>query len=298
MTQEPQSESEKLKKRQEKDRRREAEAVKKKLLKATKQEQKPKAKEDSKDPLSKPESQKPNRPKKDKAQDRQKQSDKKLAEASRNRRDALKGKPKQKSPKDKADAKVKEDEKKAKLAEHLKQKAMSRAAMDRQKANLKAEVKALNRLSEVRETVDGEYTARFSGFESAIAAGPMGATSTGLRKLSPSIYLNIKRAEAGAKIKNKIDPKLSQQLQKIKKVARDLKLTDLKELSWAKENKAQAVKAVKDVVATEQKVEHSKLRSKIKEIKLKERMRDPNRDPNKIDELNMPFRGVGGTGGV
>jgi hypothetical protein len=297
MTQESQSQSEaeKLKKRQDKERRREAEAVKKKLLKTVKQQQKPKPKEDSKDPLAKPELQEANRPRKDKAQDRQKKDDKKLAEASRARRDAIKKKPKPKSPKDKAEAKVKEDEKRARLAEHLKQKATSRASLDKQKANLKAEVKALNKLSEVRETVDGQYTARFSGFESAIAAGPMGATSTGLRKLSPSIYLNIKRAEAGAKVQNKIDPKVSQQLQKIKKVARDLKLSDFKELSWAKVSKVQAVK---EVVATEQKVEHSKLRSKIKEIKLKERMRDPNRDPSKFDELNMPLRGVGGTGGV
>lgn len=290
------NDAEKLKKRQDKERRREADAAKKKLIKTLTKEQKPKDKQESKDPLQKLKSQDAEKLKLSRPQGAKKREDKKLKEASQDRRNALKSKPKRTlSEKDKSQNKGVQDEKKARLVEHLKEKEASRARLDLQKSNLKAEVKALNKLSDVRETIDGQYTARFSGFESGIAAGPMGAASTGLRKLSPSIWINMKRAEAGAKVQNKIDPKVAQQLLKIKKVAKDLKLSDFKELRFTQSTK---VKATKEVLATEQKIEHSKLRSKIKEIKVREKMRDPNRDPNKIDELNMPFRGVGGTGGI
>lgn len=292
------SEADKLKKRQDKERRREAEAAKKRLIKTLTKEHKPKDKE-SKDPLQNTKD--PEALKKPKNQDPTKKGNKRskqLKEASEARRSALKEKPKPTRPmgeKDRAANKVSQDEKKARLAAHLKEKAASRASMDKQKASLEAEVKALNRLSEVKETIDGQYTARFSGFESAIAAGPMGATSTGLRKLDPSVWINMKRAEAGAKIQNKIDPHVQKQLAKITKVARDLKSSNLKEFKWAQSVK---VKAMKETMISNQKIEHSKLRSKIKEMKVKEKMRDPNREPSKFDELNMPFRGVGGTGGV
>lgn len=290
------SEADKLKKRQDKERRREAEAVKKRLIKTLTKERKPKDKE-SKDPLENKKD--PEALKKPKTQDPTKKDDKqskKLKEASDARRSALKQKSKRPvGEKERSANKVTQDEKKARLTAHLKEKAASRASMDKQKASLEAEVKALNRLSEVKETIDGQYTARFSGFESAIAAGPMGATSTGLRKLDPSVWINMKRADVGAKIQNKIDPHVQKQLAKITKVARDLKSSNLKEFKWAQSVK---VKAMKETLVADQKIEHSKLRSKIKEMKVREKMRDPNREPSKFDELNMPFRGVGGTGGV
>lgn len=292
----PESDADKLRKRQDKERRKEFEIARKKLIKTLVKEQKSKDKDKNQDPLQKSKPQDADKFKQTRPQDAKKREDKKLKEASKDRRDALKNKPKRTlSQKDKTTNKAVQDDKKARLADHLKEKAASRASLDRQKASLKAEVKALNKLSDVRETVDGEYTAKFSGFQSAIAAGPMGAASTGLRKLDPSVWINMKRAEAGAKVQNKIDPKVAQQLQKIKRVAKDLKLSDFKELRWAQSTK---VKATREALASEQKVEHSKLRSKIKEMKTKEKMRDPNRDPSKVDELNMPFRGVGGTGGV
>ncbi|MBA4026684.1 MAG: hypothetical protein C0473_00430 [Cyanobacteria bacterium DS3.002] len=302
------SDSEKLRKRQDKERRRESEAVRKRLVKAIVKQQKEKLKPESKPDLKKQDTkdlvakelnpQDSNQEKKSKRQEPKKPDALKLKEASESRRKGLKGikeKPKRPvSEKEKSLSTAVKDDKKARLSEHLKQKAASRASLDKQKASLEGEVKALNKLSSVRETIDGQYTARFSGFESAIAAGPMGAASTGLRKLNPSILIDMKRAEAGAKVQNKIEPMVAQKLAKIMKVAKNLKLSGLKEFRSAQTSKVQAMK---EALVTDQKIQHSKLRSKIKEMKTKEKMRDPNREPTKVDELNMPYRGVGGTGG-
>lgn len=301
------SDSEKLRKRQDKERRRESEAVRKRLVKAIVKQQKEKLKpkpeyksdlkkQDTKDVAVKElNPQDANQEKKIKRQEPKKPDALKLKEASDSRRKGLKEKPKRPvSEKEKSLSKAVKDDKKARLSEHLKQKAATRASLDKQKASLEGEVKALNKLSNIRETVDGQYTARFSGFESAIAVGPMGAASTGLRKLNPSILIDMKRAEAGAKVQNKIEPMVAQKLAKIMKVAKNLKLSGLKEFRSAQTSKVQAMK---EALVTDQKIQHSKLRSKIKEMKTKEKMRDPNREPTKIDELNMPFRGVGGTGG-
>lgn len=302
------SDSEKLKKRQDKERRRESEAVRKRLVKAIVKQQKDKLKPKPKPELKKQDTkevaakelspQDANREKKTKPQEPKKPDALKLKEASESRRKSVKNvkeKPKRPvSEKEKSLSKAVTDDKKARLSEHLKQKAASRASLDKQKASLEGEVKALNKLANVRETIDGQYTAKFSGFESAIAAGPMGAASTGLRKLNPSILIDMKRAEAGAKVQNKIEPMVAQKLAKIMKVAKNLKLSGLKEFRSAQTSKVQAMK---EALVTDQKIQHSKLRSKIKEMKTKEKMRDPNREPTKVDELNMPYRGVGGTGG-
>lgn len=300
------SDSDRLKKRQDKERRRESETARKRLIKAIVKQQKEKLKskpdlkkQDTKDVAAKELSpQDPSQEKKIKRQEPKKPDALKLKEASESRRKGIKNikeKPRRPvSEKEKSLSKAVADDKKARLSEHLKQKAASRASLDKQKASLEGEVKALNKLSDVRETIDGQYTAKFSGFESAIAAGPMGAASTGLRKLNPSILIDMKRAEAGAKVQNKIEPMVAQKLAKIMKVAKNLKLSGLKEFHSAQTSKVQAMK---EALVTDQKIQHSKLRSKIKEMKTKEKMRDPNRDPTKVDELNMPFRGVGGTGG-
>ena len=303
------SDSEKLKKRQDKERRRESEIVRKRLIKAIAKQQKEKLKlkpdlkkQDTKEVAEKElKPQDANRPRENKHQEPKKPEAKKLKEASESRRKGLRAakEPKNKptrpvSEKEKSISKAVRDDKQARLSEHLKQKAATRASLDKQKASLEGEVKALNKLADVRETIDGQYTAKFSGFESAIAAGPMGAASTGLRKLNPSILINMTRAEAGAKVQNKIEPMVAQKLAKILKVAKNLKLSGLKEFRSAQTSKVQAMK---DAIVTDQKIQHSKLRSKIKEMKTREKMRDPNRETTKFDELNMPFRGVGGTGG-
>jgi hypothetical protein len=221
----------------------------------------------------------------------------KLEEASSARKKAAAPKPTRPASEQKrAFAKAVRDDKQSRLSTHLQQKAKSRETLDKQRLSLEAEVKALNNLSNVKDTVDGQYTAKFSGFQSAIAAGPMGATSTGLRKLDPSIWINMQRAELGARIKNKIEPKVLQQMAKIGKIARDLKLSNIKEMKSARMEST--VKVAKEANAEMKKIVNSKLRMKIKEIKEKERMRDPNRDPGKFEELNMPFRGVGGIGGT
>jgi hypothetical protein len=43
---------------------------------------------------------------------------------------------------------------------------------------------------------------------------------------------------------------------------------------------------------------NSKLRQKLKDMKEREIMRDPNRNPGKFEEVNLPARGVGGMGGM
>ncbi|MBU6454357.1 MAG: hypothetical protein KGS72_21495 [Cyanobacteria bacterium REEB67] len=275
-------------KAKEKKRSRQSEAERKKVFKQAEKRQKKSAKEDAKTTEPRP---------KQNAQGNEKPANKKLKEVSTERKKALTPKARRPtSEKQKAISKAVQEDKKSRLSTHLQEKAKSRQTLEKQRLSLEAEVKALNNLSNVKDTVDGQYTAKFSGFQSAIAAGPMGATSTGLRKLDPSIWINMQRAELGAKIQNKIEPKVLQQMAKIGKIARDLKLSNLKELKSARMEST--VKVAKEANAEMKKIVNSKLRSKIKEIKEKERMRDPNRDPNKFEELNMPFRGVGGIGGT
>jgi hypothetical protein len=270
--------------------------IAKKPVKQVEKQHKPVSREESKAVAPREQPKDPAKPKADKALVAKKQINKKLKEASSARKKVIA--PKSKRPvseKQKSISKVMRDDKKSRLSTHFQQKAKSRESLEKQRLSLESEVKALTNLSNVKDTVDGQYTAKFSGFQSAIAAGPMGATSTGLRKLDPSIWINMQRAELGAKVQNRIEPKVLQQMAKIGKIARDLKLSNLKEIKGSK--MASTVNVAKEANAEMKKIVNSKLRSKIKEIKEKERMRDPNRDPNKFEELNMPFRGVGGIGG-
>lgn len=288
----------KLKKRKKKKLSRQSDAEKRKLVKQLDKRKKTANRPDPK--TAKPKEPKPKEPEKGddkKAQVPKKPVNKKLKAVSSERMKAVA--PKNKRPvseKQKSISKAMRDDKTSRLSTHLQQKAKSRESLEKQRLSLESELKALNNLSNVKETIDGQYTAKFSGFQSAIAAGPMGATSTGLRKLDPSIWINMQRAELGAKVQNKIEPKVLQQMAKIGKIARDLKLSNLKEIKSAKLQST--VNVAKEANAEMKKIVNSKLRSKIKEIKEKERMRDPNRDPNKFEELNMPFRGVGGIGGT
>jgi len=205
-------------------------------------------------------------------------------------------------PKDKRDKSVEEkrdnrsmnEEKQARLSAQFEKKAQSRDTLAKQRASLESEVKAMNKMAEVRSTIDSQYTAKFSGFESMISAGPRGATSTGLRSLDPASAIKMARAEIGARLKNKIDPKVQMAIAKISKIARDLKVANLKDNKLGVGARVGA-----DVKSAEEKIVNSKLRSKLKAMKEREIMRDPNRNPSKFDELNMPTRGVGGsTGGM
>lgn len=182
------------------------------------------------------------------------------------------------------------------LKEHLERKAKQRADLTEQKASLQKEIKAMNKIAEVRETVDTQYTAKYSCWESAISVGAKGAASTGLRKLDPSIAINLARQQAGASLKAKLEPKVQAQLAKIASFARDLKIANVKALKEPVVAKAGPMP--KDPAAASQKIVNSELRQKLKDMKEREIMRDPNRNPGKFEEVNLPARGVGGLGGI
>jgi hypothetical protein len=161
-----------------------------------------------------------------------------------------------------------------------------------QKAGLVKELAALNKMAQIRETVDSQYTVKFGAMDSAVAAGPRGAASGGLRKLTPDIAINLLSQQNAAKVQLKLDPKIAQVLSKLGKIARELKLDNIKMPSMGKSSGARLGPGA----ATQKSnsgIENSKLRSKIREVKEKEIMRDPNRNPSKFEELNMPFRGMG-----
>jgi len=222
-------------------------------------------------------------------------NDAKLKLASAERRKGVYPKDKRdKSIEEKRDNRSMNEVKRARLSAQFDKKAQSRDTLAKQRASLEGEVKAMNKMAEVRDTIDSQYTAKFSGFESMISAGPRGATSTGLRKLDPASAIKTARAEIGARIKNKIDPKVQLAISKISKIARDLKVASIKDSKLEVGAKVGA-----DVKNAEEKIVNSKLRSKLKAMKEREIMRDPNRNPSKFEELNMPTRGVGGsTGGM
>lgn len=297
------SAAEKKKKRRKKERSREADAQKKKLNKQVEKNQpaeKPKpaefvAKVNDPKKVDKPDGSKDMRLRAEAKSVDKKPVDKKLKEGSALRKKLLKTKSKREvSEKERAMAKGVRDDKKARLSSHLQEKAQGRESLAKQQQSLQAEVRALNKLESVKESSGTEYTAKFSGFQSAIAAGPMGAASTGLRKLDPAMLINMARDEIGARVQKKLDPRIALKMEQLGKIARSLKLGNLKEVSAPKVMPGVSVE--KDPDAAIRRIVNSKLRMKIREVK--DRLKEPNRNPSKFDELNMPFRGVGGVGGI
>ncbi|MBS1994590.1 MAG: hypothetical protein JSS83_28955 [Cyanobacteria bacterium SZAS LIN-3] len=219
----------------------------------------------------------------------------KLKEGSEIRRQIPKT-PKSKRPKSEAEKRSDKrltDSKREGIKKHLAEKAAHRESISKQKAGLQKELAALNKLAQVRETVDSQYTVKFGAADSAIAAGPRGATSGGLRKLTPAIAINLLRQEGAQKLQAKLDPKVQQAMAKIGKLVRDLKLTNLKDMAVGKAVPQGSAIAGKDAQMAEAKIVNSRLRAKIRETKEKEISRDPNRDASKWSEVNMPFRGMG-----
>ena len=70
------------------------------------------------------------------------------------------------------------------------------------------------------QTIDGEYTCKFSAWESAIAAGPRGATSGGLRDLGPLQFWKILQRGSDEGNTKKLQAKLDEAV----KAAGDIKL--------------------------------------------------------------------------
>jgi hypothetical protein len=160
-----------------------------------------------------------------------------------------------------------------------------------QKINLEKQLKVQNRIAQVRDTIDGEYTAKFSGFESALAAGPRGATSGGLRKLSPSILFDRLGQNNAQKFQAKIDIKTAQAAGALTKYVKGLKVKAAKMKGAGKTSAAVVIPS--EAPQSKATIAVSKTRMAIASIVSKENGRDPNRNPNKFSELNMPFRGMG-----
>ncbi|MFA6213299.1 MAG: hypothetical protein WC714_27940 [Candidatus Obscuribacterales bacterium] len=287
------SADEKLKKRadkrKEKKRSREADAQKKKLTKQVERSQSVEKQKNDPKQVDKPDGSKDMRPRQE-----TKPVDKKLKEGSELRKKLLKTKSNREvSEKERAISMAVRDEKKARRSNHLQEKAQGREALAKQQQGLQAEIRALNKLESVKESSGTEYTAKFSGFQSAIAAGPMGAASTGLRKLDPAMLINMARDEIGARVQKKLDPKIALKMEQLTTIARDLKTSNMKEPA---QKAMPTVHVEREPDAAIKRIVNSKLRMKIREMK--DRQKEPNRNPSKFDELNMPFRGVGGVGGI
>lgn len=287
------SADEKLKKRadkrKEKKRSREADAQKKKFTKQVERSQSVEKQKNDPKQVDKPDGSKDMRPRQE-----TKPVDKKLKEGSELRKKLLKTKSKREaSEKERAISKAVRDDKKARRSNHLQEKAQGREALAKQQQGLQAEIRALNKLESVKESSGTEYTAKFSGFQSAIAAGPMGAASTGLRKLDPAMLINMARDEIGARVQKKLDPKIALKMEQLTTIARDLKTSNMKEPA---QKAMPTVHVEREPDAAIKRIVNSKLRMKIREMK--DRQKEPNRNPSKFDELNMPFRGVGGVGGI
>jgi len=150
------------------------------------------------------------------------------------------------------------------------------------KENLKKQLNEQRKIEGQRETVDGAYTEKWGASLSAIAAGPMGAGSGGLRDLGPNEALRL--------IKIGMSQMKAQKLQKAEiakggEAQRDLaveqsKLLDNREATGkgAGEKTGISEEEVRD------RQEADSFLKEIKERKKKEADRDQSRDPDRFDE--------------
>lgn len=100
----------------------------------------------------------------------------------------------------------------ARWSNYYQEKAEQRAHLEGQRENLKAQKRALNKYEKERETVDGQYSEIWGADKSAIAAGPMGAATGGLRPLGANQFVKllqqaskneeVKRAKSEREAKN------------------------------------------------------------------------------------------------
>lgn len=154
------------------------------------------------------------------------------------------------------------------------------------KENLKKQLNEQRKIEGQRETVDGAYTEKWGASLSAIAAGPMGAGSGGLRDLGPNEALRL--------IKIGMSQMKAQKLQKAEiakggEAQRDLadeqsKLLDNKEATG---KGASAGKEKESGISAEEARDRQEADSFLKEIKerkKKEADRDQSRDPDRFDE--------------
>lgn len=152
------------------------------------------------------------------------------------------------------------------------------------KENLKKQLTEQRKIEGQRETVDGAYTEKWGASLSAIAAGPMGAGSGGLRDLGPNEALRL--------IKIGMSQMKAQKLQKAEiakggEAQRDLaveqsKLVDNKEATGKGKGAGEKTGISEEEVRDRQ--EADSFLKEIKERKKKEADRDQSRDPDRFDE--------------
>ncbi|MFA7340608.1 MAG: hypothetical protein WC028_27740 [Candidatus Obscuribacterales bacterium] len=150
------------------------------------------------------------------------------------------------------------------------------------KENLKKQLNEQRKIEGQRETVDGAYTEKWGASLSAIAAGPMGAGSGGLRDLGPNEALRL--------IKIGMSQMKAQKLQKAEiakggEAQRDLaveqtKLVDNREATGNDVGKGTGISAGE----AQDRQEADSFLKEIKERKKKEADRDQSRDPDRFDE--------------
>ncbi len=74
---------------------------------------------------------------------------------------------------------------------YYKEKSDQRERLETEKANLQGQKRALNKFEKERETVDGQYSEIWGADKSAIAAGPKGAATGGLRPLGANQLVKL-----------------------------------------------------------------------------------------------------------
>ena len=152
------------------------------------------------------------------------------------------------------------------------------------KENLKKQLNEQRKIEGQRETVDGAYTEKWGASLSAIAAGPMGAGSGGLRDLGPNEALRL--------IKIGMSQMKAQKLQKAEiakggEAQRDLaveqsKLVDNKEATGKGKGAGEKTGISQEEARDRQ--EADSFLKEIKDRKKKEADRDQSRDPDRFDE--------------
>lgn len=154
------------------------------------------------------------------------------------------------------------------------------------KENLKKQLNEQRKIEGQRETVDGAYTEKWGASLSAIAAGPMGAGSGGLRDLGPNEALRL--------IKIGMSQMKAQKLQKAEiakggEAQRDLadeqsKLLDNREATSKSTGAGKEKEPGISASEAQDRQEADSFLKEIKERKKKEADRDQSRDPDRFDE--------------
>jgi hypothetical protein len=186
---------------------------------------------------------------------------------------------------------VRED-KTARFTTFYNEKALHRDRLSQERANLQAQVRALNKYEKERETVDGQYSEIWGADKSGIAAGAHGAASGGARPLGANQFVRlITQAKKNFDVKQKMEREnaaktqrgLEEKLTQDKKTEKSEKPAPMKpfekpkiEKSAGESKSAEPVKAPQMPALDNEKVETDtrELGKEIKNRKKKEQDRD------------------------